>query len=507
VTLLEPDHPTPAATPGVRVRVAELVGIADVGRALRDFRNYLPAHAIQAVVGAIALPILARWLTPSELGVLVLAQALIIFGMVFSSTWLLAALVREVPVHRDAGTVHVLEQTLVRALAVVLAIAFVFTALIAVASIWSEAIRSNLPYIGIGIFATSLHNVAIRLLNSSLRSGMSALFDGLARIASVGIGIGLVLAGYGVHGYLLGLAVAYGSLGIASLWLAWPSSEGSRASAPASSELRGWLRFGLPGSIGILFVSALFLIDRYLLALLKNTHAVGIYTIGNVIGDKAVFIPTTAFAAATGPLLVTAYVEAGRASTERLLAGYLRFALLIGFGLFVVVAVAAAPIVRLLAGGHHYAPAARVVPVVAFGSLLYALGMLASSGLVIARDLRPIAYATGLGLLANVVANLVLIPPFGIDGAAAATPIGMGVFMVAAHSWSRKHLVARISRSTVCRVVAAGVLGGAADAAIATLFGPTPLKIVIGSTIFGLVYLLVLAGLGERWSRERMEPA
>jgi O-antigen/teichoic acid export membrane protein len=489
------------------MRTAQLLDLRDVGRALRDFRNYLPAHAVQAVIGAIALPILAHWLNPSELGVLVLAQALIIFGMVFSSTWLLAALVREVPVHRDAGTFPALERTLIQALGVVLAIASAFTALLALTSIWSGTIRTNLAYIGVGIFATSLHNVAVRMLNSSLRSGASALVDGLARIASVGIGIGLVLAGDGVHGYLFALAVAYGSLGIVGFWLAWPGRTWPRASPSAPSELRGWLRFGIPGSISILLVSVLFLVDRYLLALLKNTHAVGIYTIGNVIGDKAVFIPTAAFAAATGPLLITAYVESGRANAERLLEAYVRIVLLMGFGLFAAVAVAAKPVVRLLAGGLYAGPAPRVVPLVAFGSLLYALGMQASSGLMIAKNLRPIAYATGLGLLANVVANLALIPPFGIDGAAAATPIGMGIFMLTAYGWSREHLTLRVSWRTLCRVVAAAVLAGAADAAVATFFGSAPLKIVVGFIVFCCVYLTALAGLGERWSRDRTAPA
>mgnify|MGYP003336594428 CR=1 FL=1 len=51
-------------------------GSHDAGRALRDFATYLPTQAIPAIAGFLVLPLLARKLTPTELGVLAIAQTL-----------------------------------------------------------------------------------------------------------------------------------------------------------------------------------------------------------------------------------------------------------------------------------------------------------------------------------------------------------------------------------------------------------------------------------------------
>src|SRR5262249_37381449 len=49
-------------------RLARALDLHDVGRALRDFAAYLPAQLIPALAGFLALPILARALTPGQLG-------------------------------------------------------------------------------------------------------------------------------------------------------------------------------------------------------------------------------------------------------------------------------------------------------------------------------------------------------------------------------------------------------------------------------------------------------
>ena len=87
---------------------------------------------------------------------------------------------------------------------------------------------------------------------------------------------------------------------------------------PLLPELWHSVEYGVPIAITGVATWALFLVDRYLLALLEDTAAVGVYSVGAVIGDKVITIPTFAFFIAARPLLFTAMETRGRAEVELL---------------------------------------------------------------------------------------------------------------------------------------------------------------------------------------------
>src|SRR3954470_5464693 len=70
------DTVEPLAVPRVEPRglwLAQALGVRDAGRVLRHFVAYLPTQLIPAVAGFLVLPVLARELAPTQLGVLTLA--------------------------------------------------------------------------------------------------------------------------------------------------------------------------------------------------------------------------------------------------------------------------------------------------------------------------------------------------------------------------------------------------------------------------------------------------
>src|SRR5438105_4123651 len=58
-------------------RLASHLGLVETGRVLAHFATYLPSQAIPALAGFLVLPILARRLFPTELGVLAITQTLV----------------------------------------------------------------------------------------------------------------------------------------------------------------------------------------------------------------------------------------------------------------------------------------------------------------------------------------------------------------------------------------------------------------------------------------------
>ena len=224
------------------VRLAALVGIRGAGRVMRDFATYLPTQIVPAMAGFLVLPLLARYLPPSDLGVLALAQTLVSMGWIVVASWLGGAINRELPAHRARGTLDTVAATLRRAVLVVLILLAVFAALVAAFDATTGVIRGATALVVLATLGLVLQNIAGSLLASSLRPGAYVAVDASARTGGIVLGILLVRANHGVEGYLAGLATASIVVGLVGLLLSWPratpATTGTRPSPDAGCRFR-----------------------------------------------------------------------------------------------------------------------------------------------------------------------------------------------------------------------------------------------------------------------------
>jgi len=435
------------------------------------------------------LPILARRLDPTDLGVLALAQTAVTLGWITGGSWLAAAVIREFP----RGGVD-FAATLRRGFLLVLGALAAYALVLLPVATFSSAVADNLVLIAAAATGLVLQNIAASLFAAELRPRAFAVVDVLARTGGIGAGVFLVFTGHGVAGYLFGLAAASLAVGVLGLAAAWPRGLARFDGRP---NLKPWLLYGFPGTVATLGAWALAFVDRYLLAALKDANAVGVYSIGNMIGDKAVAIPAAALLTATSPLLVAAYERSGRGEVERLIRAYTRVVLLIGLPVVAFVASASASVVVLLAGSVKFHEAAVVAPFVAIGSFVYALALIGSTGLMIARRSIFIACGAFIGVVVNVIANLLLIPPFGITGAAVATPIGMIAFLLGTQIWSRRYATWHFPYKTAARCVVAATAGFFAAEGAARAFADRDVSLTAAALAGIVVYAGALVVLGE----------
>ena len=108
---------------------------------------------------------------------------------------------------------------------------------------------------------------------------------------------------------------------------------------------------------------------------------------------------------------------------------------------FVVLALLAASILSLASpelasslGGGAFAPAGRVIPMLAGANAIYALFVVAQTGPMLSGRTDWIALVTIFGAGANILFNARLIPLYGAQGAALAT-LGTNVFMAGSLFW------------------------------------------------------------------------
>jgi O-antigen/teichoic acid export membrane protein len=489
-------------------RLARALDLQDVGRALRDFAAYLPAQLIPALAGFLALPILARALTPGQLGDLTIAQTLVSLGWIVTSQWLTSALMREYAVARESNRLRDFTETLAGGLAVSVVLLGLFSTAIVVAGLAFPTIGRNTPVIIGATVGLVLQNVAVTLLAAAVRPRASATVDLLARTGGIVLGTVLAFHEHRVEGYLLGLTVASNVVGVVGLIAAWPRIGGF--ARPRRGALSVWASFGIPVAVSAALFWALLLVDRYLLAFLKGTSAVGVYSVGATIGDKAVSIPMFAFYAAARPLLIRTFELEGREKVERLMRSYTRLVLVVGVPALAMAWVAADPVVSLLVRGRYsgaYTPAVAVVPLVALGALIDSAGRIGGAGLGLSRKNRPVVYAAVFALVVNVVANLALIPPLGIKGSAIATPLASVAFLVVQQYFARRYVTWRFPFDTLVRTVVAGAVGSAAALLAMTVSSSDLVQILLAAGVGGLVYVVVLGLLGERPASPPPKPA
>jgi O-antigen/teichoic acid export membrane protein len=256
--------------------------------------------------------------------------------------------------------------------------------------------------------------VPLSLLRIRERPGLFSAFSVGRHLVNLLLKVVLLRAGWGVSGVLWSDVVATGAFVLALL----PTLRGHVTLTFATRLLREALGFGLPKVPHGLFVQIQNLADRKILDLFVSRGDVGLYQMGYQLGT-AVKFPLSAFEPAWGPFL---YNEIKKPDAPRTIA---RLAT-IAFAVFALcatgVAVLGGEALTLLTPYRpEFRAAAPVIPVVACAYLFHGIFLLTSVGIGVSKRAGYYPMITAVVAIVNVAANFLLIPRFGMMGAAWAT--------------------------------------------------------------------------------------
>lgn len=260
--------------------------------------------------------------------------------------------------------------------------------------------------------------VAITLISSLLSIGLSIWF-----VLVQGIGVkGVVLAGTLAQGIMLGVN-----------WL----MIGRLLPFHIDPGLFGPLvRIGFPSIFGLFAFLLIDYADRQMIERLVSLDALGVYSVGYSFG-MVMSIAMGAFATAWPPFFMS-YLnkpEEARIVFSRVLTYYL-----MGFGPLIVLFFFAAKPIVLLMTAPAFHEAHLVVGLVAAGIMLKGCYLIVLPGIYFANKLHLQSAIEWAAALTNVGLNLMLIPLYGIVGAALATFVSYLSMLVLAWLVSRNHL-------------------------------------------------------------------
>jgi O-antigen/teichoic acid export membrane protein len=233
------------------------------------------------------------------------------------------------------------------------------------------------------------------------------------------------------------------------------------------SLLREMNRFGMPLVPSALALWAINFIDRIFIAQYKGQTEVGVYSVAVRISSAIVFL-MMAFRLAWPAF---AYSIEDDRQAKRTYSFVLTYLLFICCWVSLALGLLSPWLVRLLARGPGFHRASEAVALLSFGSAAYAGYTVLAIGIGRARQTQFNWVVSGAAAVVNVVLNVILIPPYGMMGAAIATIAAyvalFGLMAVNAHrvyptpyQWRRLAILTGVA-------VALTVLGKALDVPLA----------------------------------------
>jgi O-antigen/teichoic acid export membrane protein len=428
-----------------------------LSRLLRGGAAYQSPALVSGLLALVTLPLYTSELSPADLGVAETVLTFIILGSIVLRGGLSEALIRLWFTEDDErARMRLARTTLVTVAAVTTLVGLValpFAGPLAdLLSGRRDAGIGRLAILGLWAFTNLETSYALLRVQERRTAYVRASMANVLLTVAMTVTLVVVLD-KGARGYLAGNYAA-SAVVLIGLWL----TEGRRIGLRGGrSPLGPLLRFGLPIVPAEAAVFALNVVDRAYLLRTESAAAAGLFALAVKLATL-VIVAVRAFGLAWPPL---AYSVEDDDEARRLYAAVTTWYVVV-IGLVVLgLALLARWIVDLLAAPEYFS-AHEALGWVALGWGLYGLALLLVTVAGRARITTRSAPAAVGGLVANVVALLVLVPPLGIAGAGLALCVAYVVTLAILHLLTRTLFVVpfewgRLAHATGVLVLAAAV--------------------------------------------------
>ena len=397
-----------------------------LGRLAKHSAIYGLGAVVSRLIGVFLLPVVTRYLTRAELGAVDTLIALsIVLVIVFRAGISMAFFRYYFDAEDDAGRTRVVRTS------------FWYTMAAATTALLLGCLLA--PQISEWLFSTHSHADLVRAafvllwaqmnyeqLTSLFRVEERSVAFVAATLANVLITVGstiLLVAVWdkGALGVLVGNFT--GTLVVYFVLLAYRRYQlGLEFDRPLFRQMQ---RFGLPLVPSGLAIWAIDFADRFFLLKLKNAAEVGLYSVGVRI-STAILLLLIALRTAW-PAFAYSIKEDDEA--KRTYAFVLTYVLFVSSWVALTLSLLAPWHVRLLTTPAFYG-GARVVPLLVFGATAFIGFNVMSIGIGRAKATQFNWVVTGAAAVVAVGLNLILIPPYGMMGAAASTLVAYTVMFL-----------------------------------------------------------------------------
>lgn len=377
--------------------------------------------------GVLLIPILARGLGAYEYGIWILVVSIVSLTSIVTMLGLPQALERFL-----AGTSKPDNQRedFLSSLALVsLTTGIVSLAVVASAGVWAVAGLSQpglTPLFRLGawiLLATALNQVALMFFQSQREMRMVSGFSVVTGLGELLLSALAVQAGYGLYGALLALFVARGATTAVALGLII-SRVG--VATPRLVHMRAYLAFGIPTIAMELMYLIVETSDRYFVGFYGSPTQVGIYSAAYALASVLVFLRRP-FMAVLPPFVYQFWDREDYPTVARYLDASLRSYLILAVPMAVGISMLARPALSILANPEFAVKGSPVVPIVVAAMFCYGLSGITGLVFWLEKKSRELSVVWAVAAACNTLLNVLLIPRWGIVGAAVATLVSYAI--------------------------------------------------------------------------------
>lgn len=379
-------------------------------------------------VGFVTAVLLARYLGPEQFGILAYAISMTAIFASAGHMGLAGLVVREVVKKPD-----LVPETLGTTFMLKLAGMAIGYALILIYTLTFEQIGST-EFWMLLIVASAIFFQTFDVVEYWFQSQVQAKYPAIAKSTSLviaaGIKVALVLSGAGVVAFAFAhtaqfmlaaliLALLYKGTTAVSL-TTW------KASFAKAKELlsQGWIIY-----LGSIFAVVYMKIDQVMLKWMIGAEEVGVYAVAAQLSEAWYFLPT-AIVASFFPKLIKLH-EADPARFNQRFQQLFDVLFVLAIFVAILVSLVAGPLIALLLGAE-YQNSASILTIHIWAGVFIFMRAAFSRWILIEGALMFSLITQGLGALANIGLNLLLIPQYGGEGAAMATLISYAIASYAA---------------------------------------------------------------------------
>ena len=221
------------------------------------------------------------------------------------------------------------------------------------------------------------------------------------------------------------------------------------------SELKQMIGFGTPLAISGLSSRFLNIGDRYLLGLLTNMEAVGIYTIGYKIVNMMDAFIIQPFQNSFIPM---AWKKLDNANAKRFYSKTLTYLTFILFWIALFIAFFQNEIIHLFSRNSEYYKVSTIMGIVAFGICFKGMATVVKMGMQFSKKTKYIALSVFSAAVMNILLNLLLIPRYSYLGAAIATLLSFIFMLFFSFYMSNKYFKIQYEWNKVLKIIITTIL-------------------------------------------------
>lgn len=473
-------------------------------RLVRGVSAVFASQVLGMASKGVLIVVLTRFLLrPSEYGLLFLTISVLGFAMLVANLGFEKAGARYVAEYRESDpslvTTAVRKTLLYNAGGITIVGIGLLVLHGNVANAVGEPAIAGMLLFGVGYVATkSLKGTAAILLQGFNQMTWVAAVNIVTNLSLVVAVPSFIILGFGLEGAIVGYIVSYGvgavvGLGVIATRFYVSPDVGEEDEAEVASRI---LRYSVP----LTFTMSANVVDSHtdkiLLSVFRGPSAIAFYTLGKQIADF-IITPAQSLGFAVSPTFGEQKAKNDVQTAARLYEQTFRYTISVYGPAAAGVILVAEPTIRLIFGSEYFA-ATPVLQVFSVFIFVRAIDKITNDALDFLGRAQIRASAKGLLAVANVLLNLVLIPPFGIIGATVATVFTYSVLVSVELFVMVNELPIDVSRLVWVAIISGGITAGMSAVVYPlTLFisGLPSLALVIAIGGFVWAFLTALSGV------------